>query len=520
MTCWKTEFARHSRSVSTSPGRIRCAPQLRGKVLLPLLGSSYAAVLEKGEIQLKFEDGRFAIAYFDRRFPLSLRSYPQILESDRSASARDIVRAINELENANHDAQTRRQMRSDIKARLARECIDNATYREWIEEQIGQINGKPGKAGSFDRLDALLNAQHYRLAFWRIGPEEINYRRFFEINDLAALRMELEEVFVSVHALVIRLLVEKKIAGLRIDHPDGLRDPEQYFHGLQKHFLAATGRDDAQPDRNRLPLYVVAEKILASDEHLPSSWMVHGTSGYDFLGKINNLFADGDASESLTRIYQTWSDDAHAYEEVIYRKKKRVLRLSFAAELAMLAARLDRLAQKRRGSRDLTLRLLTHVLTEVISSFPVYRSYIVGPEIRDEDFAVVELAIREAGKRLGDLDRDALEFLHDVLLLRQPREPSPEESDERLNFVSRFQQLTAPVTAKGVEDTAFYTYNRLTSLNEVGGDPGRIGISSGKLHEYLIDRQEHWPRAFGSLNPRYQAKRRCTCADQCSLGDA
>lgn len=474
--------------------------ELRGKVLLPVLGSPYGSVLEKGELLLKFEASEFAIGYFDRRFPLSLRSYLQILESDSDAPARDMVRAIKELESADHDTQTRRQIRTDIKARLVQESADNATLRKWIDEQVRQINGKPGDAGSFDRLDALLNAQHYRLAFWRVGPEEINYRRFFEINDLAALRMELEEVFESVHALVIRLLVEKKIAGLRIDHPDGLRDPEQYFHRLQKQYLAATGREGAQLDPERLPLYVVAEKILASEERLPDSWMVHGTSGYDFLGKINNLFVDAEASESLTRIYQKWADDELPYEQIVYRTKKRLLRMSFAAELTMLAARLDRLAQKRRGSRDLTLRSLTRVLTEVISCFPVYRSYIVGPEIRDEDCEVVELAIREASKRLGNLDRDALDFLRDVLLLRPPQEPSREERHEGLHFVSRFQQLTAPVMAKGVEDTAFYAYNRLTSLNEVGGDPGRIGIKADVLHDYLIDRQRHWPYALSALS--------------------
>lgn len=474
--------------------------KLRGKVLLPVLGSSYATALEKGELKLECDDGGLAIVYFDRRFPLSIRSYLHIVGDEPNAAGRDIVERTKELDNANHDAQTRRQIRSDIKTRLVEQMHADASLRTWIAKRVEQFNGTPGNARSFDRLDALLNAQHYRLAFWRVGPEEINYRRFFEINDLAALRMEREEVFASVHALVIRLLVEKKIAGLRIDHPDGLRDPEQYFRRLQKLYLTATGNGNSQPDRDRLPFYVVAEKILAADERLPQSWMVHGTSGYDFLAKINSLFADAGASELLSRIYAQWSDESIPYDELVFRTKKRLLRMSFAAELSMLAKRLDRLAQKHRSSCDLTLRSLTDALTEVISCFPVYRSYIVGERIAEADCAAVELAIREAAKRLGKNDRDALEFLRAVLLLRKPDECAREETDERNHFISKFQQLTAPVMAKGVEDTTFYAYNRLTSLNEVGGDPGGIGIKTDALHDYLIDRQKHWPHALSPLS--------------------
>ncbi len=469
--------------------------ELRGKVLLPVLGSSYATTLEKGEIQLKFENGAFAIAYFDRRFPISLRSYLLLFGNDDEASARDVIRAIKELESASHDAQTRRQIRTDIKADFVRRMKEDSALRTQIEQRVRQINATPGNAESFDRLDALLAAQHYRLAFWHVGPEEINYRRFFEINDLAALRMERQDVFTSVHALVMRLLADKKIAGLRIDHPDGLRDPEKYFRELQKLYLKATGHPDAEPDCEHLPLYVVVEKILALNESLRQSWMVHGTSGYDFLSKINNLFVDAGAWQSLTAIYAQWSEETLPYEEIVYRAKRRLLRMSFAAELHMLAARLDRLAQSHRRSRDLTSRSLTRALTEVIASFPVYRSYIVGESVGDEDRAVVELAIREAGKRLEKTDQDALVFLRDILLFQETG-----KSEEQIHFISRFQQLTSPVMAKGVEDTTFYVYNRLTSLNEVGGDPGRIGITAEALHDYLADRQKHWPYALSPLS--------------------
>jgi (1->4)-alpha-D-glucan 1-alpha-D-glucosylmutase len=404
-------------------------PELHDKVLLPVLGGHYGDVLERGELKVVHADGKFWVAYYDRRFPLSPRSVAE-LRPDR----------------------------------------------------LSELNGTPGDPRSFDRLDALLQAQHYRLAYWRTASDEINYRRFFDINDLAALGMEHAEVFEATHRFTFELVEQGKVAGLRIDHPDGLYDPEQYVRRL----------------RERRPgLYVLVEKILAPGEPLPTHWPVHGTSGYDFLNEANGLFIDTRHEGAFTELYQDWAGDDTRFEDLVYAKKKLILETSLASELQMLAHRLDRLAQRDRHSRDFTHRALRDALREVIACFPVYRSYVTARGVGDADRRHVGQAVDRAVARNPATEPAIFHFIREAVLQERG---APDGRAEWVEFAGRFQQLTAPVTAKGIEDTAFYIYNRFVSLNEVGGEPSRFGVSPEDLHAYLADRRRRWPYAMSALS--------------------
>ena len=423
-------------------------PELHDKVLIPTLGGPYGRVLEKGELKVVHADGKFWVTYYDRRFPLARASV------------------------------------ADLKP-----------------DQLAELNGTPGDARSFDRLDALLNAQHYRLAYWRTASDEINYRRFFDINDLAALGMEHAEAFEATHGFTFKLIAEGRVAGLRIDHPDGLYDPEQYFRRLQeKHAQRnAGGVSSGQSRAGRPSLYVVAEKILAPGEALPS-WEVHGTSGYDFLNEVNGLFIDRDNEAAFTKLYHEWTGDDTSFEDLVYEKKKLILEISLASELQMLAHQLDRLAQTSRHTRDFTHNGLRQALREVIACFPVYRSYVTDRGVSPTDESHVNAAVEKAIERNPKTDPSVFRFVGDTVLQRFAGTAAGNSAAAWVRFAGKFQQLTAPVTAKGIEDTAFYIYNRFVSLNEVGGEPSRFGVSPADLHAYLSDRQQRWPYAMSALS--------------------
>jgi (1->4)-alpha-D-glucan 1-alpha-D-glucosylmutase len=342
-------------------------------------------------------------------------------------------------------------------------------------------------------LEKLLEQQHYRLSDWRVAADEINYRRFFDISGLAALQMQHQKVFDDVHQFTFRLIAEGKIDGLRVDHPDGLLDPKQYFDRLQEKYQAACPQAAAEK-----PLFVSVEKILNGNEELPRDWNVAGTSGYDFLCRVNDLFVDSDAEPAMTRIYQNFIAGKTCYPDWVYRNKCQVLDQAMYSEMIALTRRLDALAQKSVGSRDFTFRQLHQALREVIACFPVYRSYVSSRGVSDSDAVVVDLAIAEAQKRNPNVDPSLLNFIRDSILLRYP--VPVDVKPDQLQFAQRFQQLTSPVNAKGIEDSTFYIYNRLTSLNEVGGDPGSFGRSAESLHRYFQDRQSFWPLALSSLS--------------------
>ena len=487
-------------------------PELRDKVLLPVLGESYGEVLESGQLRLAFERGAFALRYYERRLPVAPRSYALVLahradELERRlgpdapdlAEYQSILTAIGHLpdrtETEPAKVAERRREKEVIKRRLADLEARNETVRAFVAENVTLFNGTPGDPRSFDRLDELLSHQCYRLSYWRVALEEINYRRFFDINELAALSVEREEVFAAAHRTVFRLLAEGKADGLRVDHPDGRYDPAEGFRRLQK-----WNGEDAEEGGSERSLYVVAEKILGDREALPGDWPVAGTTGYEFLVAVNGLFVDGASEPAFTRLYRELVEDYDPFPEVVYRSKRQVLLASLAGELNALTQQLDRLAQKRRRSRDFTLNGLRAALREVIACFPVYRSYISAGGVSDADRRHVETATRRAAARNRLVNPAVFRFVRDTLLLEYPDGATDAEKDEQRRFVGKFQQVTSPVTAKGVEDTAFYVYNRLVSLNEVGGNPGQFGTPPAALHALNADRQAHWPRALSPLS--------------------
>jgi (1->4)-alpha-D-glucan 1-alpha-D-glucosylmutase len=521
-------------------------PELWGRVLLPVLGGPYGKVLEAQELRLAYADGAFTIHYYEHRFPVDPRSYVLILshrlpELEQALGAdhpalleyQSILTALNHLPLRTPAEPARvaeRQREKEvIKRRLAALTQENPPVRAHVERTVAEFNGKAGDPRSFDLLDGLLSEQAYRLSFWRVASDEINYRRFFDVNELAALSTERPEVFTATHELVMGLLREGKVNGLRIDHPDGLFDPGQYLRRVQQHYALACARAafDARAEYRGLdwaelepallerfgaavrargtdplarPLYLLVEKILAPDEPLPEDWPIHGTTGYTFLNKVNGLLVDGDSAAALTRIYQDWTGDDTPFSEVVYQKKLLILRVTMSSELHMLAHQLDRLAQKSRYSRDFTLNTLRHALREVIACFPVYRSYISDEGLSETDRRYILRAVRRARTHNRALSGALFDFVRDMLLLKYPEGSSEDDQAEQRRFAGKFQQVTSPVVAKGVEDTAFYVYNCLTSLNEVGGDPGRFGVPPAELHRYHRERQARWPRSLSATS--------------------
>ncbi len=513
--------------------------ELRAKVLVPILGDQFGVVLERGELKLEREGGAFLVRYFDHRFPVAPRQVPQILrfrldELKAALGASEphvwelesICTALDKLaprvEATPAAIEERAREKEVAKRRLAALCEASPEVRAFVDENVRIFEGRPGEPHSFDRLARLLDAQAYRLAFWRVAGEEINYRRFFDVNSLAAIRMEEPRVFTAAHALVLRYLREGKASGLRIDHPDGLYAPFAYFRRLQASWvverarLAAAARGETldpgteeallarifeETEAGRLPsrpLYVAAEKVLVGDEQMPDNWAVDGTTGYEFLAAVNGLFVDGAAEKAFDAVYARFTRRRETFAEVTVERKRLITSSSMASELNVLAQRLNRISEMNRRTRDFTLRELTRALVEYVALFPVYRTYVSRRgEVDEHDRAYVERTLARAKRRSPMVDPSVYDFLGDVLLQRYPDGLSAAERAAWLEFTLKLQQVTGPVTAKAVEDTAFYVYTRLVSLNEVGGDPGRFGTPPGSVHALLSDRRARWP---GSLS--------------------
>src|SRR5213076_1682316 len=360
-----------------------------------------------------------------------------------------------------------------------------------IEKALAQINGEPGDPRSFDALDELLNAQSYRLAFWRVAAEEINYRRFFDINDLAAIRIELSKVFDTVHRLVLDLVRTGAVTGLRIDHPDGLYLPREYFEKLQQRCAKALG---IGLRKNGRAIYMLAEKILIGPETLRKDWPVHGTTGYDFANQVTQLLVDSPAETAITKTFHRFIGHSVPFGHLLYAKKLQVMKLALANDVDVLGNMLDRLSERSRWYRDFTLEALSRTVRETIACFPVYRTYLApGQLVSEEDRQIVERAISGAKRRNPAMDESIFNYLQDVLLFRFQPNLDVAGRAAHTHFVLKFQQTTGPVIAKGLEDTVFYIYNRLTALNEVGGEPQEFGLSIEAFHERNLDRQRNWP---------------------------
>jgi len=479
---------------------------LRGKVLLPILSDQYGRVLERGELQVHFEEGAFYLSYYDRRLPIAPGTYRHILEIARQnlakykqegfyAEFQSILTALEYLpkrtETNPQRVAERVREKEIVKRRLERRCEEAPQVQQAIEKAMRQINGTPGAARSFDALDELLNAQSYRLAFWRVAAEEINYRRFFDINDLAAIRMELPEVFEATHQLVLDLVRAGAVTGLRIDHPDGLYLPQEYFEKLQRRCAEALGI--ALPQDGRA-IYMVLEKILTGSETLPKDWPVHGTTGYDFASQVTQLLVDSSAETAVTKTFHRFLGHSLQFGHLVYAKKLLVMRLALANDVDVLGNMVDRLSEQNRWYRDFTLEALARAVRETIACFPVYRTYLApGRPVRDEDRQVVERAVAAAKRRNPVIEESVFNFVRDILLFRFPENLDEEARAAHTDFVLKFQQATGPIMAKGVEDTAFYIYNRLAALNEVGGEPQQFGLSVDAFHQRNLDRQRDWP---------------------------
>jgi (1->4)-alpha-D-glucan 1-alpha-D-glucosylmutase len=483
--------------------------ELSGKVLLPVLGDQFGRVLERGELDLVYEEGEFRIHYHDIVFPVSPRSRSQILravllkldgrlppEHPDRIELESIVTALEHLplrDRTDPQSVAERNRENIVTRRRVEALLDSSeVFREAMEETVRDFNGREGDAHSFDAMEQLLDDQAYRLAFWRVAAEEINFRRFFDINELAGVRVERAEVFRATHQLTLQLVAERKVDGLRIDHPDGLYDPESYLATLQREAAERTGE----------PVYVVVEKILTGKESLADSWEVAGTVGYEFLHRLNGLFVDPAGEGTMTDTYSAFLHRELHYPEWAYEKKRLILRVALISELNVLAHLLDHISEKNRRYRDFSLGSLREALREVISCFPVYRTYIDAHSgrVSESDVAYVRQALRAAMRRNPATNRTVFDFIRDILLLHWPEDSTEEVRELHARFVMKFQQLTGPVMAKGVEDTAFYIYNRLVSLNEVGGNPERFGVAPAELHEWLAARNAEWPLALNATS--------------------
>lgn len=517
--------------------------ELDGRVLLPILEDAYGKVLESGKLVLEREGGRLVFRYYELLLPLDPRSYALVLGGRSSvlrerfdaededvqeyrsiaSSSRCLPRRDNMSVEAIDHVQTEKDV---IKRRLNRLMEESPRLRDFLDETIAELAGTPGEPRSFDALHEVLEAQVYRLAFWRIAAENINYRRFFDINDLAGIRTEDIRVFEETHARIIQWVGEGGVSALRIDHPDGLADPTGYFRRLQERLFLracylrfqAEGHDvdwrpvgrrlremyrqviderPQSPEARRFP--IVAEKILSRGESLPSNWTIDGTVGYEFLNALNGLYVQPDAREAIRTIYAEFTGDAESVERVLYEAKSLIAGTSLASEVNLLARRLSRIAASDRNSRDFTKRDLRRAIRATLATFPIYRTYTqAGQPVSEADARTIRSALIRARRRNRSIDPGVFDFLHDLLLRNFPEGLSEDDIARRDAFVSRFQQTTGPVQAKGLEDTTFYRSVALASLNEVGGDPKRFGNEPEFFHRLNLHRLEQWPGSFST----------------------
>ncbi|MBV9923665.1 MAG: malto-oligosyltrehalose synthase, partial [Acidobacteria bacterium] len=501
-----SSFARHF-DIDWNPPN----PTLKNRVLLPILGDQFGRVLERQELRVSYRDGAFFLNYWETQLPVAARTSTLVLrraleaararlaESDPNAlELESIITALEHLpprtETDPARLRERRREKDVVRRRLSTLVKESNEIRAAVHDALARLNGEQGRPESFDALEELVSRQAYRLSFWRVAADEINYRRFFDVNELAAVRVEERPVFTAVHEVILRLVRQGLVTGLRIDHVDGLLDPYKYLKDLQR---------EAEGRRNEArPFYVVVEKILGHDELLRREWPVQGTTGYEFVNLLNGLFVDAANGQALRELYADFTGARVRFTDLLYECKRLILKAAMSSELFVLSRRLTRIAERSRYTRDFTQNSLHHALTEVIACFPVYRTYIRRTQatVSPDDRLNVNAAVREAKRRNPAEDTSVFDFIASLLLLKDPKGTGPEERAERRDFALRFQQVTSPVTAKGLEDTAFYRFYPLASLNEVGGEPALIGVSAERFHERNRDRQETWPHTLSATS--------------------
>ncbi|MBK1691753.1 malto-oligosyltrehalose synthase [Ectothiorhodospira mobilis] len=454
-----------------------CEERWPNKVLLPVLEDHYGRVLEGGALRLRLEAGRFTLHCRDETFPLDPSSLADLLDPEHGACDHPLLDFLAEAcrrlprPRVTLGALRERRHRDKdvIRDLLARLCREVPAVEAALQARVAALNRDP------DALDALLEQQNYRLAWWRTADRDLGYRRFFDIQDLAGLRVEDEAVFLATHALPIRWCREGCVQGLRIDHPDGLRDPAQYLRRLSR----------ACPGTWR-----VVEKILMPGEALPRDWPVDGTTGYDFLNRVQGLFVDPAGEGPLTALWGRIRGEPEDWPACAEAGRRQVLEERLASELGRLSALFVRVCERHRRHRDYTRHQLRRVLLETACAFPVYRTYVTpSAPVAPSDIRVIATALDTVRQRCPDLDAELLDFFQALLTRRLT-------GDLETELTLRFQQLTGPAMAKGVEDTAFYRFHRLVALNEVGGDPGAFGTDPQDFHAACEAMRQRHPRTL------------------------
>ncbi len=450
------------------------------RVLVPVLGDHYGRVLEAGELTLERDGGAFVVRYHEHTLPVSPRTLDDLLGAAArragSASLGELASEFGELPSArlvdHASVMERHDHKLALEARLRDLCASEPEIVDAIDEELTAIGSDA------DRFDTLLRRQNYRLAFWRTASEELDYRRFFNIETLIGLRVEDPDVFDTTHRLLLELVADGTVEGLRVDHVDGLRDPRGYVERLHERSGG---------------VYTVVEKILEPGEALPQ-WSVDGTTGYDFLNRVNNAFVMPDHEAAMTATYETFTGETQSWDDVVHAAKLQVMREELAPETARVTALLASITEHYRRQRDHTRRALRDAIRDLVAAYDVYRTYIESGRDADEHARRnVAHAIATVRARRPDIDVELLDFLGELALGRLPGASETE-------FALRFQQLTAPVMAKGVEDTAFYRYYRFVSLNEVGGSPGVFGRPLADFHTDTAETARAWPDAMLTLS--------------------
>lgn len=465
---------------------------VRDRLLAPFLGKFYKNVLEDGELILSYSEEGFSVRYYENELPIKVESYADILglrltqlRNKIGRNHPDTIKYLGLLYvlkslPTSEEADERYYQIKFIKTMLWELYNTNETVKMSIDETIKIYNGEKGNADSFNLLDNLLREQHYRLSYWRVANEEINYRRFFNISELISLRMELESVFNRTHSLIFKLLKEDVFHGLRIDHVDGLYDPAQYLTRLKER------------TKNT---YVIVEKILELSEELPH-WPVEGTSGYEFMNYVNGLFIKRDNENFLTKIYTNFTQFIVPFEQLMFSKKRLIITARMAGDVERLAFLIEEISSRDRFGIDITMHGIKRALEEVLTYFPVYRTYINKEDFSEQDKRIINEvfeSVREENPRFEN------EYNYIYKLLMRQLDFLDEDQEERtIDFIMKFQQLTGPLMAKGFEDTALYIYNRLLSLNEVGGNPDKFGFSDDEFHLFNLRRFEYWNKTMNA----------------------
>lgn len=470
---------------------------IKGRLLAPFLGDFYGESIEDGSIRLLYGEDGFSATYYDKRFPIKIESYADLLTYRLDALRQKLAPADSDLIKLHGIlgvlyilktmpsglvSDDRYSQIRFIKVMLWELYNQNDCIRQHVDDTIAVLNDRPDRPASIEWVDRLLGDQFFRLSYWKVAVEEINYRRFFNINDLISLKVEDRSVFEATHALIFQLIQEGKISGIRIDHIDGLHDPTRYLERLTQ----------------RIPhVYTVVEKILGDAERLPEYWAVDGTTGYDFMNAVNALYCKAENEKALSRVYVRFTGMDEPFDQVVYEKKRFIALRRMAGDIENLARLVKQLASRFRRGSDLTLLGLKRAILEILSHFPVYRTYISADSFRGEDRCFVSDAVGKAKRQNPDWSHE-LAFIDDLHNPEFLNALSPKDKSEWLHAVMRFQQLTGPLMAKGFEDTALYVYNRLLSLNEVGGHPEKIGMSVSTFHDFNRARFQSHPHTLNA----------------------